>query len=42
MWTAIALSIINLGGLVAYVYFASRDLTGGKSWVPCALGLPVL
>jgi len=42
MWTAIALSIINLGGLVAYVYFASRDVTGGKSWVPWALGLPVL
>ena len=42
MWTAIALSIVNLGGLVAYLYLASRAVAGGRSWVPWALGLPVL
>ena len=42
MWSAIALWIINLGGLAAYVFIASRDVAGGNSWVPWALGLPAV
>ena len=42
MWTAVALWFINAGGLIAYVWVASRAIAGGQWWLPWALGLPAL
>ena len=42
MWTALALWLINVGGLIAYLWIASRAIAGGQPWLPWALGLPVL
>jgi triacylglycerol esterase/lipase EstA (alpha/beta hydrolase family) len=42
MWTAISLWIINVGGLVAYAWFAAREVAEGAPLIPWILGAPVL